>query len=158
MKQLALWLVVLFSISMFAQTAAAPKTIPIVFDDWWNVDYVKNGCELYAKSAKPCTRPAEETVRDFENEVDTAFATESACHGLLLLHFTPEMAQAAAKNPAAPATGKMLMAAEAHWSLILDLDGHSSTQAGQGWTLVNSSNNALTGKITTPKRLVQQGL
>ena len=154
--QPALWLVLFFPISAFAQTAAVHKPVPIVFDDWWNVDYVKNSCELYAQFANPCTRPAGETVREFEDEVDVAFATEGVCHGLVLLHFTPEMAKAAAKNPAAPAKGTMLTAAEAHWSLILDLDGHSHTQAGQGWSLVDSSNNVLNGKITTPRNLVQK--
>lgn len=130
--------------------------VVIVFDDWWNVDYVKNGCEYLAQFGKTCTRSAKETVNDFENEVDVAFSTENACHGLVLLHFTPEMAQAAAKNPSAPATGKMLAATETHWSLMLDLDGTIQTQAGQGWSLVDSSNNVLKGEITTPKRLVEQ--
>lgn len=152
-----IFLAVLISLTLVGCNNPQPvKPVPIVFDDWWNVDYVKNGCELHAHLGNPCTRPAEETVRDFENEVDVAFATEGDCHGLVLLHFTPEMAQAAVKNPAAPATGKMLTATEAHWSLMLDLDGQSHTQAGQGWSLVGSSNNVLNGTITTPKNLVQQ--
>jgi hypothetical protein len=77
-----------------------------------------------------------------EDEVEVAFASESVCHGLELLHLTPETVHTAVKNPAAPATGKMLPAANPHWSLILDLDGHTHNQAGQGWSLVDSSAKA----------------
>jgi hypothetical protein len=138
----------------------APKStfLPIVFDDWWNIDYVKNGCELGARNARPCPsdRTPKDIVREFENELEVAFASESACHGLSLLHFTPEMANAAVKNPNAPATGTMAKMADASWSLMLDLDGHSRTQAGRGWTLVDSERHAFNGRITTHQRLIQQ--
>jgi hypothetical protein len=69
------------------QTVLKPKFPPIVFDDWWNVDYVKNGCELAARNSTPCPsdRTPREVVREFENELDVVFASESACHGLLIL-------------------------------------------------------------------------
>ena len=95
-------------------------------------------------------------MREFENELEVAFATESACHGVALLHFTPEMVQAAVKSPAAPATGAALETVTADWQLMLDLDGHSENQAGRGWTLANQSKKALNGRITTPTRLAQQ--
>jgi hypothetical protein len=130
-----------------------------VFDDWWNVDYVKNGCELSLQNshAKPCRASTPEgIVAEFENEVDVAFASEAVCHGLELVHLTPEMIKTAVKNPAAPATGTMAKAATAQWTLMLDLDGHSYKQAGSGWNLANPSNHIFSGRITTPKRLVQQ--
>jgi hypothetical protein len=45
---------------------------------------------------------------------------------------------------------------ELHWALILDLDGHSDTQTGQGWTLVDSAHHVLNARITTPQRVMQQ--
>lgn len=144
----------------FARGQGAPrsKPLPIVFDDWWNVDYVKNGCELAARNANPCPadRMPKDVVREFESELEVAFASEGACHGLSMVHFTPEMANLAAKNPNAPATGAMAKMAGDNWSLMLDLDGHSQTQVGRGWTLVDSARHALNGRITTPQRVIQQ--
>lgn len=139
------------------------KFLPIVLDDWWNIDYVKNGCERAAELAKegnpyakPCPVGSTDIVKEFEDELEVAFASESACHGLVLLHFTPEMANAAVNNPNAPATGTMAKTAGDNWSLMLDLDGHSHTQAGQGWTLVGPANRVLNGSISTPQRLAQE--
>jgi hypothetical protein len=140
------------------QTAPKTKFLPIVFDDWWNVDYVKNGCELGSQNGRPCPsdRTPKDVVREFENELEVVFASETACHGLSLVHFTPEMAQAAVKNPNAPATGTMAKMAGPSWSLILDLSGHSRSQTGQGWTLVDSKQHAFNGRITTPERVIQR--
>ena len=82
-----------------AQTEQKHKFPPIVFDDWWNVDYVKSGCALYKSEGNPCpvsTTP-EDVVREFENEIEVAFASESTCHGLSLLHLTPEMVNEAVR-------------------------------------------------------------
>lgn len=141
------------------QEPAKRKFFPIVFDDWWNVDYVKNGCELAAKNATPCPADStpEDTVKEFENELEVAFASESACHGLVLTHLTPAMVDTAVKNPSAKATGTMAtVAKEQWWSLILDLDGHSRNQIGQDWSLVDPTRKALNGHITTPHRTIQQ--
>lgn len=150
----------------FALGQSTPKSKfrPIIFDDWWNVDYVKNGCALTAEQggssyyAKPCQpdRTPADIVRDFENRLEVAFASESSCHGLSLLHFTPEMAPAAVKNPTAIATGAAAKMAGDNWQLMLDLDGRSYTQAGRGWTLVDRANHVLNGRITTPQRVMQQ--
>jgi hypothetical protein len=66
------------------------------------------------------------------------------------------MGNSAVKNPNAPATGVMAKMANPNWSLILDLDGHSRTQEGQGWTIVDPSNHALSGTITTPQNVMQR--
>jgi hypothetical protein len=108
--------------------------------------------------AKPCrtdSTPAD-IVKEFEDKLEVAFASESSCHGLSLLHFTPEMAAAAVKNPSAPATGAAAKMAGDMWQLMLDLDGTSYTQAGRGWSLVDSDRHALNGRITTPQRVMQQ--
>src|SRR6266849_8861243 len=101
MRRLTCALLLTIVAIVFARGQNTPKgkPLPIVFDDWWNVDYVKNGCEMAAQNGKPCpTRTPQEVVTEFENELEVAFASESACHGLSLSHFTPEMAAAAAKN------------------------------------------------------------
>ena len=143
-----------------SQTRQKKKFLPIVFDDWWSVDYVKNGCEISAKGGDPCPvgRTPEDVVREFEDELLVAFASESVCHELSLIHFTPEMAREAVKNPNAPATGEMAKTAGDNWSFMLDLNGHSRTQAGQGWTLVDPAHphHVLNGRITTPQRVMQQ--
>ena len=159
MQRLAIALVI-FGAFAFGQEKVAlkEKFLPIVFDDWWNVDFVKNGCQMAASLAKPCpvgSTPAD-VVKEFEDELEVAFASESACHGLTLVHFTPEMAAAAVKNPNAPATGAAAKTAGDHWAFMLDLDGHSHTQRGQGWTLVDSALHPLNGRITTPQRVMQQ--
>jgi len=143
----------------YGQAASKDKFLPIVFDDWWNIDYVKNGCEMAAQYGKPCPagRTPKDVVREFENELEVVFASEGACHGLSLSHLTPEMINEAVKNPSAPAKGKMATAATGdYWSLILDLDGRSHTQAGQGWTLVDSAHHSFNGEIKTPQYLIQQ--
>jgi hypothetical protein len=136
-----------------------------VFDDWWNVDYVKDGCKLSAEwvkqgypGAKLCvtdSTPAE-IVKEFEDELIVTFASEGTCHGLSLLHFTPEMAEAAVKNPNAPATEAAAKTMGPNWSLMLDLTGSSHIQTGRGWTLVDSERHVLNGRITSPQRTVQQ--
>ena len=42
----------------------------IVFDDWWNVDYVKNGCDTAARGGDPCPLEStpEDVVREFESD------------------------------------------------------------------------------------------
>lgn len=137
----------------------------IVLDNWWTIDYVKNGCQLQEQEFKrgnpyaklcPKDRSAEEVVREFEDELGIAFASENACHDVELIRFTPNMAKAAVKNPRAPATGTMAETAAAQWSLMFDLDGRSHTQVGQGWSLVGPEQQAFNGRISNTQRLVQQ--
>jgi hypothetical protein len=150
-------LIIMLVVSARAQTTPKRNPLLIVFDDWWNVDFVKNGCQLSAPQ-RPCPsdRTPKEVVKEFENELEVAFASESACHGLSMVHFSPEMASTAVKNPTALATGAMAKTAEAKWSLMLDLDGHSHSQVGRGWTLVDSDRHSFEGRITTPERVVQK--
>jgi hypothetical protein len=118
-----LLVIAIFSVAC-TQTPPKEKYLPIVFDDWWNVDYVKNGCELGSQNGMPCPsdKAPKDIVREFENELQVMFASENACHELTLVHFTPEMAQAAVKNPNALATVAMAKTAGPSWSLMLDLD------------------------------------
>ncbi len=104
----------------------------------------------------PSDLTPEQFVRNFENELEVAFATESDCHGLSLVHFTPQMAQAAVKDPNAPATGKMAVIAKPQWQLMFDLDGTSESQVGNNWALSDPQTHVVTGHLTTSQRTVQQ--
>lgn len=133
----------------------------IVLDDWWNVDYIKNGCQMLAQQHDPtllCPANLEpkQIVRQFDNDLKVAFASESACHGLSLLTFSDDMALAAAKNPSAPATGTQKVMAEAeHWSLMFDFDGRHENQNGSDWSLVDPSRHVFNGQIRSTQSLAQ---
>lgn len=130
----------------------------IVLDDWWNVDYIKNGCEMFAKNGSPCptTVSAEDIVSHFDNDLKVAFASETTCHGLSLLTFSQDMAHEAVRNPSAPATGKAKTMAESqHWSLMFDFDGRHERQDGSGWSLVDPSQHVYNGQIKTTQILAQ---
>ena len=114
-------------------TKKNPKTI--VFDDWWNVDYLKNACQLQIQSGHGCLRSADEIAAEAENAIQVAFSSEPDCHDVRLLHFTAQMANAALKNPSARVTGYMKETANSeYWSLMLDLPGDNYS-AGD-WTMV----------------------
>ena len=133
----------------------------IVLDDWWNVDYIKNGCQMLAQQGDPtllcpANLSAQQIVSQFDNNLKVAFASESSCHGLSLLTFSEDMAKAAVKNPSAPATGKeKVMAEAAHWSLMFDFDGRHENQNGSGWSLVDPSRHTFNGQIRSTQSLAQ---
>jgi len=118
---------------------------PIVFDDWWNFDFMSNSCDTWQKVGQPCFDSGKELVVAFENEVETAFSTESNCHGLVLVHGN------AYKSPSETPQGE-------HFQLILDLNGHRDQEkVYEVWGLVNLKRKInLQAEITTPQRLVQQ--
>lgn len=143
-----------------AQTAAKAKPKPIteiVFDDEWNVDFVKRGCEYseaLAKdgnpNAKPCILPHKpsEIVFFFEDKIETAFVAEPVCHGLTLLHSGSQV-KTSSRSPS-----------ERHWSLSLWLTARDENHAGDSWTIANpplpaSEHQFRVGTISTPQRLVQ---
>jgi hypothetical protein len=131
----AVYLAILFFLLPVGCTRAPntdiSKPLPIVLDDSWNVDYAKNSCE-----ENPCINVPKETVLEFENELEVAFTSESACHGLVLTHIFPQ--------------AESLL-------LMLDLDGHRHEHVGEGWGIVNLSKHInLRGSITTPEQLMQQ--
>ena len=139
-----------------------PKRDPvIVLDDWWNTDYIKNGCEMFAQQGDPASLcPANLTpkqiVSQFDNDLKVAFASESSCHGLSLLTLSEDMVLAAVKNPSAPATGKEKVMAEADdWILMFDFHGRHESQSGSGWSLVGPSGHVFNGQIRSTQSLAQ---
>jgi hypothetical protein len=94
------------------------KTKPIVVvDDWWNVDFAKNGCELRGCIGDPVAE-----VRDFEARLSTSFATDESCHSAVLASFF------------GPAGQSSNAASKAEWQLMLDFN---VGEASQSWKMVH---------------------
>ena len=64
----------------------SPETI--VFDDWWNLDYLKNACAAQAQAGRHCSQSPDEILSQVENDLQVAFASESGCHDVQLVRFT----------------------------------------------------------------------
>jgi hypothetical protein len=123
-----------------------PKYLPIVFDDWWNIDYVGTGCEGVQQTSDPCPAVPDlprQVVHDFEDQLEAAFASEEPCHGLTLLHFPSD------------AANTVMQRQGSFWQLMLYLDGRSDNQAGQFWGLAGPKTN-LQGRILTPDQVMRQ--
>jgi hypothetical protein len=68
------------------------KTPVIVIDDWYNVETAKMACGARAEMAKTvpsvvCTADPAPSVRDFEAQLATSFATDASCHGIVLVGY-----------------------------------------------------------------------
>jgi hypothetical protein len=100
---------------------------------------------------------AEHIVGQFDSDLKVAFAAEITCHGLSLLMLSPEMVNAAVKNPSAPATGNAkTMGKSSHWSLMFDFNRQQENQNGSGWSLVDPSQHVFNGQIKTTQSLAQE--
>lgn len=128
-----------------------PQTI--VFDDWWNLDYLKNACQLQSNFGRHCSQSPNEILWEVENSLQVAFASQPDCHDVRLIRFTSDMAKAAAKDPNASATGDMREAANSEdWSLMLDIPGDNYTDGG--WSMVKGS-VVLKGDLNNPADAVR---
>lgn len=123
-RALALLLSVLFALSI-----GCTKQRPIVLiDDWWNVDYAKNACSSRASSNNPCGADPTAEVKDFEARLETAFAADPSCNGVVL---------------------QKLSGTEPHWQLMIDFNPGDSTQ---NWGMVAPSaggNPSASSRYTT---------
>jgi hypothetical protein len=111
-----------------AQTPAADKQT-VVVDEWWNVDYAKEGCKLplrfagkpEAESEKICKNvPAVAAVIDFEDRLLTQFAALDSCQHVAVLRMNDAETSRAIKHP--------------YWQLMLDQNGQNGAP---DWTIVN---------------------
>jgi hypothetical protein len=60
---------------VFAFCSACKKKEPIVvIDDWSNVDFAKNDCELRARGGDPCIGDPVVAVREFEATLRTSLS------------------------------------------------------------------------------------
>ena len=110
------------------------KTESIVaVDDWWNVDYAKNGCEMRAHTGNPCVGDPADEVRDFEAQMATFFATDPSCSGIVLATFIGPVGQSSSA------------ASKAGWQLMLDF---TVGEASQQWSMVHRTgdNHYTTGQ------------
>jgi hypothetical protein len=135
--------VAFFLVAAFALSFACAKREPVVvLDDWWNIDFAKNGCEMRAHTVNPCIGDPLLEVRDFELQFHAFFASDPLCHGIVLADYKgPEHVASKAASDADTSKGD--------WQLMLDFNvGRPS----QGWTLVHH-NQASTGQ-GDPKEII----
>jgi len=59
----------------------------VVMDSWWNVDFAKNNCGRRKGTENPCFGEPTGEVKDYELQISTAWAADSACRGLKLVGF-----------------------------------------------------------------------
>ena len=130
MKAIALSLLCIFAFS----SGCTRREPIVVLDDWWNVDFAKNGCEMRAGSNDPCIGDPVMEVHDFESQLRTFFASDPLCHGVVLAGFGPT--QAASRAASEADTSKE------DWQLML---GFRVGESSQSWTLVHHA-QASTGQ------------
>jgi hypothetical protein len=119
-------------LSLFGCTKIKPT---IVVDDWWNVDFAKNGCELRGG----CIGDPVAEVRDFEAQLSTSFATDTSCHSVVLASYI------------GPAGQSSNAASKADWQLMLDFN---VGEASQSWKMVHrTGDNFYTTGQGNPKEI-----
>jgi hypothetical protein len=105
------------------------KEPTVVIDDWWNVDFAKNGCDMRARNGDhPCIGDPTAEVRDFEAQLRTAFASDGSCHGVGLADFQ-------GPNQAASKAASKANTSKADWQLMLDLVWANHRNAGR-WCIM----------------------
>src|SRR5258708_14002453 len=99
--------------------ACIKKELIISIDDWWNVDYSKNACELRKTGDMPCVGDPVPELRDFEARMNTFFATDAACRGVALTNY-----QGPRSKPSKAASEPY---SNTDWSLTLDFHAGESS-------------------------------
>jgi hypothetical protein len=117
-------------------TGCTEKEPTVVIDDWWNVDFAKNGCELRASTGNPCIGDPAADVREFESQLSTFFASDPSCRGVVFVSFS------------GPKSTTPRVASGAEWQLMLDfVMGESS----QSWSMVRRTKFLVTSGQGDPK-------
>jgi hypothetical protein len=110
------------ALSACHRTSSSTHPDLIVMDDWWSIDFVRNGCQ-FSRNPDCQTSTAQEIVSKTDSDFEVAFATEGTCSGLSLMHFY---------GPGKTDTHTTDVMTAPHWFLILDIHSDSSIT---GWTL-----------------------
>jgi hypothetical protein len=125
-------------------TSGCRKRQPvIVLDDWWNFDFARNACQ-YHQDNPWCFQPTAR-VLEYENRLEGAFAAETACHGLRLLHFAGPRGSSEAANIMARPAGT-------DWQLMVDLGPDDKGPVGWGIGKVGGA-SVISLKAQTPRQL-----
>lgn len=111
----------------------------VVVDDWWDVDYARNGCEMRAQGPNPCVGDPVAEVRDFEAQLSTSFATDPSCRGVVLATFNGPVGESSSA------------ASKAGWQLML---GFVVGEASQQWSMVHrTGDNHYTSGQGNPREI-----
>lgn len=140
-----------------AQEKPTPRLI--ILEHGWNLHYVDVICKsAQEKPDQPCPHRAEHVIAEFESPLKAAFAAESACHGLTLNEFNPEM-------PSGQRWFTPSMAKIDHWALVLKLDPFSASHPRGVWSMArvtgpnrhpDSMEGAFYGRIVSPEALARR--
>lgn len=78
-------LIIVFALAVLGTGCAKKPKRRILIDQGWNVEYAKNACESLNRSGEGC--PSSDPKADvlaFQEEIKTAFFSDSVCHGASL--------------------------------------------------------------------------
>jgi hypothetical protein len=110
----------------------------VVVDDWWNVDYAKNGCATRAVTEEPCVGDPATEVRSFEVQLGTVFASDPSCHGVVLANYK------------GPDSTPSKSASTADWQLMFDF---ISGEVSQNWSMVGHVDGTYNTGNGNPKEI-----
>ncbi|HTU35176.1 MAG TPA: hypothetical protein VMF66_15340 [Candidatus Acidoferrum sp.] len=129
-------------------SACRRKRAVVVLDDWWSVDYARNACAMGALKDEPACLDPKQAVLSYENLVESAFAADPACNGLVLTHFAgPEGTKLAADATARPnGTG---------WQVMIDFVPGAQGKVGWGVTRIGHAEGVLVQEAGSPRELAQ---
>jgi hypothetical protein len=119
------------------------KQTAIVVDDWWNVDYAKSGCEPRSNSGSQCIGDPVLEVRDFEAKLDTVFASDPSCQGVVFVSYRGP------NSPSSPEAARVDSKAE--WQLMMDFN---MGETSQSWSMVRRSDWHMATGTGTPQEII----
>lgn len=137
----AAFCICIVAISTALASCGKSPVASVLIDDWWNVDDAKNGCVIQAQDGAPCDGDPTIEVRSFEAQLDTFFASDPVCHGVIVSTYE------------GPNTAKAPPATVPQSTLMLD---YNVGQRTQHWSLVakNASYTEGTGDAKEITRMV----
>jgi hypothetical protein len=145
-----------------------PKPITVAFNGWHGRDYLKQGCivlqreydqfakmdartqaafySVTGKSHVSCLRPADELNIDIENQLMSAFASNTGCQGVAFSQGFHDP-----KTDATTESGQRWLSSEWHLSLDLTPSGDTGevSLSNSHWTLNDKHYKSLSGSLAS---------
>jgi hypothetical protein len=125
--------------AIFSLSVGCTRKEPVVVvDDWWNVDYAKNGCAMRAVTEEPCVGDPVAEVRRFEAQLGAIFASDPSCHGVVVASYE------------GPHSARSKAASIADWQLMLDF---ILGEASQSWSMIRFVDSSYNTGNGNPKEI-----
>lgn len=113
----------------------------VVLDSWWDVDYAKQSCNGHS----PCLPDPVQAVHQFEAELATQFAEQTACRNVTFIRFNGPKQSDKVSNKAVT---------KPYWDLSLNFTPGAALQA---WQLLHStSRSAVLQGEGTPSSIAKE--